>query len=72
MVICVVFCEVPLNWIITILIILGIPDYWEEAVAHADEAHQQEILGNYEVAFAMYKTAIVCLLSGVQGNNGNK
>lgn len=43
------------------------PAYWEEAVAHADEAHQQEILGNYEVSFAMYKTAIICLLSGVQG-----
>lgn len=48
--------------------LLGSSDYWEEAVAHAEEAHEQEMLGQYDVSFAMYKTAIVCLLSGVQGN----
>lgn len=55
-----------------LLFVKGMPEYWEEAVAHANEAHQQEILGNYEVAFAMYKTAIVCLLSGVQGKSFSK
>lgn len=45
------------------------PLYWEEAIAHGDEASQQEVLGNHDIAFAMYKTAIVCLLSGVQGDN---
>lgn len=42
-------------------------NYWEEAKIQAMQAEQNATLGNYELAFAMYKSAIVSLLSGVQG-----
>ncbi|XP_065202147.1 ribosomal protein S6 kinase delta-1-like [Planococcus citri] len=41
-------------------------DYWEEAGIQAKQAEENEMLGNYDLAFTMYKSAIVTLLAGVQ------
>ena len=43
-------------------------EYIVEAANHVGQAEQHETKGDFESAFAFYKTGIACLLSGVQGN----
>ncbi|KAJ9600594.1 hypothetical protein L9F63_026268, partial [Diploptera punctata] len=42
--------------------------YIIEATRHVEQAQQYEMKGDFESAFAFYKTGIACLLSGVQGD----
>lgn len=42
-------------------------NYIFEAAYHVGQAQEHEVNGNFDAAFAFYKTGIACLLSGVQG-----
>ncbi|PNF33390.1 hypothetical protein B7P43_G04157 [Cryptotermes secundus] len=46
--------------------------YIVEAANHVGQAQLHQAQGDYDAAFAFYKTGIACLLGGVQGDPDNK